>query len=145
MQYVNQSLFDVTSGIIVHQVNCKGVMGAGLAKAIRAKWPVVYESYRKHYTKLRPGMVQFVKVSSPGNPLLIVCNLAGQDGYGTKVRQTDYDAIAQALPKLQTKATELSLPIYFPFNMGCGLAGGDWAVVEALIQEHCPDAIICKL
>lgn len=32
--------------IICHQVNCKGVMGAGLAKQIRDKWPDVYDRYR---------------------------------------------------------------------------------------------------
>ena len=32
--------------IICHQVNCKGVMGAGLAKQIRDKWPVVFDEYK---------------------------------------------------------------------------------------------------
>ena len=32
--------------IIVHQVNCRGVMGAGIAKQIKEKWPDVYTSYR---------------------------------------------------------------------------------------------------
>lgn len=30
--------------VICHQVNCCGVMGAGLAKQIRDKWPVVTAS-----------------------------------------------------------------------------------------------------
>ena len=29
--------------VICHQVNCCGVMGAGLAKQIRDKWPVVFD------------------------------------------------------------------------------------------------------
>lgn len=30
---------------ICQQVNCKGVMGAGLAMQIRSQWPVVYQRY----------------------------------------------------------------------------------------------------
>lgn len=30
---------------ICQQVNCRGVMGAGLALKIRRKWPVVYQQY----------------------------------------------------------------------------------------------------
>lgn len=30
---------------ICQQVNCRGVMGAGLALQIRNKWPVVYRRY----------------------------------------------------------------------------------------------------
>lgn len=33
--------------VVCHQVNCKGVMGAGLAKQIREKHPEVYEAYKK--------------------------------------------------------------------------------------------------
>ena len=32
---------------ICHQVNCQGVMGSGVAKAIRDKWPQVYEEYKR--------------------------------------------------------------------------------------------------
>ena len=38
-----QDLLNSDSKYIVQQVNCQGVMGAGLAKAIADKWPVVYD------------------------------------------------------------------------------------------------------
>ena len=38
--------------IICQQVNCAGVMGAGLAKQIRAKYPVVYSEYQKYIYEL---------------------------------------------------------------------------------------------
>ena len=31
MKIINGNILDITEGVIVHQVNCKGVMGAGLA------------------------------------------------------------------------------------------------------------------
>ena len=33
--------------IICHQVNCRAAMGAGLARQIRDKWPVVFDEYVK--------------------------------------------------------------------------------------------------
>ena len=32
---------------ICHQVNCMGVMGAGIAKQIKAMYPEVYEEYKR--------------------------------------------------------------------------------------------------
>ena len=36
----------VNSGIIVHGCNAQGVMGSGVAKAIRLKYPQVFEDYK---------------------------------------------------------------------------------------------------
>ena len=35
IEYIKGDILNVTEGIIVQQVNCKGVMGAGLAKEIK--------------------------------------------------------------------------------------------------------------
>ena len=37
VKYIKGDILNVTEGIVVQQVNCKGVMGAGLAKQIRDK------------------------------------------------------------------------------------------------------------
>ena len=142
MQIINQSIVEIKHGVIVHQVNCRGVMGAGLAKSLRTRYPVIFTRYQQFCQagQFKLGMVQFVNVA----PDLYVCNLAGQNGYGHGVH-TDYEAVTIALIKLHAWALERSLPIYIPFNMGCGLAGGDWAVVAGLIKQHCPTAIVCKL
>lgn len=34
------NIFDATEDIICHQVNCQGVMGAGVAKALYQRWPL---------------------------------------------------------------------------------------------------------
>ena len=44
IKYIKGDILNVTEGIIVQQVNCFGVMGAGLAKQIRDKWPSVYDT-----------------------------------------------------------------------------------------------------
>ena len=37
--------------VVCHQVNCQGVMGAGLAAQIRRMFPGVYDDYRREYGK----------------------------------------------------------------------------------------------
>jgi len=46
IKYVRGNLLDAPQPIIVHQVNCQGVMGSGVAKAIRDKYPQAYQAYR---------------------------------------------------------------------------------------------------
>lgn len=70
--------------IICQQVNCAGVMGAGLAKQIRAKYPVVYSEYQKYLHELTTqkllllGRVSYVRVADN----VAIANIFGQDGYG---------------------------------------------------------------
>lgn len=80
---------------ICQQVNCKGVMGAGLAMQICIQWPVVYRRYLEFChgndgNKL--GTYQEVLVE----PKLYVVNLFGQNGYSRGERQTNYAALAAA-------------------------------------------------
>jgi O-acetyl-ADP-ribose deacetylase (regulator of RNase III) len=142
MKQTNKDILTVEEGIIIHQVNARGVMGAGLALKIRRKWPVVWKVYRSDTPLL--GMVQYVPVGAK----LAVVNLCGQDGYGTDKRHTDYDAIADGLTTLAGFLNDFGMndvPVYIPYGMGCGLGGGDWNVVSAIIEVALPQATICKI
>jgi len=121
------NILSVRKGIIVHQVNCKGVMGCGLALQIKRKWPIVFERYRAF--KFKPGQIQLVNVADD----FWVCNLAGQDRYGRDKRYTDYEAIRIGLEKLNIWAGDRGLSVFIPNGMGCGNAGGDWHVVQGII------------
>lgn len=46
LKVINGDITEVTNGYIIHQVNDKGVMGAGVALAIRNKFPAHYEDYK---------------------------------------------------------------------------------------------------
>lgn len=143
MREISGNILSIKAGIIAHQVNCKGVMNAGLAKSLRDKYPVIYPSYHKYCQSgfFKPGMVQFIKVSHN----LYICNLAGQDGYGRERKYTDEYEVGRALSKLAYGGQETGLPIYIPYKMGCGLGGGDWAVISQLIEDWCPEAIVIRL
>ena len=45
IKIVNGNIVSAKEQIIAHQVNCRGVMGAGLALQIRNKYSEVYEEY----------------------------------------------------------------------------------------------------
>ena len=66
----------------------------------------------------------------------IIYNLYGQYNFGNQVRQTHYEGFYRALDSIHNdivakKLTHASLP----FNIGCGLAGGSWRIVLAIIEE----------
>ena len=141
---IEGNLLDIEEGVVCQQVNCRGVMGSGLALAIRNKYPEVYTNYRERYERCRAGDhyelgdAHVISVS----PTLFVANLYGQDGYGTGVKQTNYGALSQALFYLKVGGYT---QVHIPYLLGCGLGGGDWAVVSELIEFYIPEAIIVRL
>lgn len=144
------NILNVTNGIIGHQVNCQMVMGAGLAKQLRNKWPRVFTEYnellKKVPLKKRLGKCQMVEVNPKS---LYVANLFGQFNYIPRgVKHTDYTALAMALRHLnfwRDKVMGHEFPIHLPYGLGCGLAGGDWLVVSGIIRDTIPNARIIKL
>lgn len=150
MNVIEGNLLDIETGIIVHQVNCLGVMGKGLAAQIRAKYPSAYKSYHKLcQSKLVEGRegellgtVQLVSIKDA--PPLRVANLFGQLKYGGSGVHTSYDAIQSGLEKIKLVNIK-KLPVYLPFRLGSDLAGGDWEVVKSIIVDVLPDSTIVML
>lgn len=143
-QIINKDILTITEGLIAHQCNCKGVMGAGLAKGIRDRYPYAYKHYREAHLadNLYLGQTQILRV----NDNLYVANLMAQDGYGRDRQYTDYNALSQCLTYIHQFVLEnKEINVYLPYGIGCGLAGGNWSVVKGLIDKYCPGAIICKL
>lgn len=128
------NILDVETGIIVHGCNNRGVMGAGLALAVKQKYPNVYNFYRNEWEQRNGfilGEVQFSYVAWNK----IICNAITQDGYGRDKRYTDYDAIRQAFKTIYPLARVDNIPVHFP-KIGCGLGGGDWNIVKNIIEEE---------
>lgn len=124
------------ANILAHQVNAQGVMGSGVAKGIKVKYPKAYKDYLNHHQlKQREilGECQIVDCDSK-----IVANLFGQFNYGRArdVVYTDYNALREALISLKEFAKTNNLSVAMPFKIGCGLANGDWeGVVLPMIKN----------
>ncbi|MGF7049841.1 hypothetical protein J2T13_004364 [Paenibacillus sp. DS2015] len=66
----------------------------------------------------------------------MIANLFGQFKYGkTSEQYTDYVALESALRQLKDKAKELKFSVALPYNLGCGMANGDWNIVEKMIED----------
>ena len=65
-----------------------------------------------------------------------VANLIGQRSLGHEhgVPPIRYDAVREGLNKVATEATKLHASIHMP-RIGCGLAGGRWDIIKALIDD----------
>lgn len=130
---VHSNLLTSHCDVIAHQVNCKGVMGAGLAKQIRTRYPNVYMSYKKACDTQSELLGKVQLCTTPDS---LVANLFAQWDYGVSRKQTDYDALELCLIKLRDRMLQLNLKtLGLPYGLGCGLAGGSWQIVYKIIQD----------
>lgn len=145
LTFIYQDITTANCDYICHQVNCKGKMNSGVAKAIREKWPIVYTNYMAKFEAVAPefwhnflGNIQIVPLYEDfykdENKQQII-NLFSQNDYGYDgKRYTSYDAfwiclnqIAQTVPK--------GSRIGFPYHIGCGRGGANWNVIKEMIDE----------
>lgn len=136
IEYKDGDLLESGAGVIVHQVNCMGKFASGLAAQIREKWPLVYHEYTRicdkeyDYPVSLLGSIQLVGIGKG-----YVANCFGQLSYGRKGQFTDYKALESALEYVREFASTTNMSIAIPYKIGCGLGGGDWAVVEPMIKR----------
>jgi hypothetical protein len=142
--------------IIPHCCNNLGVMGAGVALALKKKWPEVFEIYDRlkdlspNGWKNRLGEICYTPPLKADNGQdVIVVNMIGQDGIANaaNAKPVKYWALQQCMNEImmviaETKETarRLNLPepkpvIHTP-KFGAALAGGNWDFILELIQEQ---------
>lgn len=146
IQYYEGDILESGADIICHQVNCKGAFGRGMAGQIKKKFPAVEKTYKmltSQWTQKAGGKTSALlgKVSAQPVELdgrwFLIANLYGQDDYGKTGLFTDYAALETAMKEIRSfvDARQKQETVAFPYKMGCGYAGGDWKVVEHMIQE----------
>lgn len=144
--YSGDLIVDSKVDVICHQVNCQGVMGAGIAKQIHKTYPRVFTQYKKlcEYKKATHtsplGYCQLVRVDEKERGRC-VANLFGQEYYGREKQQTDYEMLRRALQKLATNKylIDNNMTLGFPYLIGCALGGGDWNIVFSMLKNELAD------
>ena len=125
-----------TNVIVCHQVNCMGVMGAGLAKQVRQQLPNAYEQYKLRCSSFKPednlGTVLYLDYREYTG--YILANCFGQLNYGRNGVYTNYKAIRSCLENVSYLAQQDNSTVRIPYLMGCGLAGGNWDTLESIIR-----------
>lgn len=133
VNYIQGDLFSTKADIIAHGCNCRGGFGSGVAKIVATKYPKARHYYLdKHEEEgWKLGDVQFVRQWNDK----IIANCATQDGYLPRgICHADYPAIRKAMTTVKEYARAKNLSIAIP-KIGAGLAGGDWQVIEKILEE----------
>lgn len=134
IEYRKGNLLDVQSGIIVHGANARGVMGSGVALAVKNKYPGAYDIYKKYEQvigELTLGTVSWY----PVNQQLVICNAITQQFYGYDgKRYVNYWALGKVFTEIFVAAKEMNAIVHFP-KIGAGLGGGDWNIIEQILND----------
>lgn len=150
IQIIKGDLTETDCKIIAHGVNCQNVMGSGVARALFEKWPKVKTQYHKTYeidaelgfTYDYLGTIQSVSVEKEK----IVLNCFTQEYFGNDgMKYLSYDALVQTMNKAHKfckaySENQIAIP-----KIGCGLAGGDWTIVEAILNSIFPSDFTVKV
>lgn len=133
LKLADEGCFDV----IGQNCNCQNTMGAGIALQIKNKYPEVYvaDCATKKGDEFKLGKISDAVVNR-GEVSFVCVNLYGQFGYTGRRSgrmDLDYDALRSALKLTKEKYSGKK----FGFNrFGADLAGGDWSIIESIIEEE---------
>lgn len=124
--------------IIAHVCNDVGKWGAGFVLALRKDFPKAEHSYR-NWSKsgsvnYKLGGVQIIETEEPD---IFVANMIGQrdvkvDDQGNPPIR--YEAVKKCLEEVNEFAKGINASVHMP-RIGCGLAGGDWKIMEEVIKN----------
>lgn len=126
-------------GVICHQTNYHGVMGAGIAAAIRQKL-LTGKQYAAYCRLCRTtgrmllGRVQYFDCPNGA----VVANCFCQDEYLAQTADqtiTHYGEMRRCLINVRDTAETYGKKVYIPYKIGCGIAGGDWKIVRFIIDD----------
>ena len=135
IDYIKGDLFSTPIKTIAHGCNAQGVMGAGVARIIRERYPEAYQEYKEIHE--REGLVLGTLVAA-GSKGKVIINAITQNLYGkTGDRFASYDAIDSCFHLINlSMALEEQTHVAMPM-IGAGLGGGKWEVIAEIIEHRC--------
>lgn len=139
IKHIKDDIFNSGADVILHQVNCQGVMNSGVAKQVRKKYPWVYGEYKRvcdnankliNGSKSLLGVAQFVFIDETKQ----IGNLFAQDKFEYDGKcYSDYEALRKCLVYVKRKFKGKKIAI--PYMMSCCRGGGNWDIVYKIIEE----------
>ena len=141
IKVITGNILDAPEDIIIQQVNCLGVMGAGLALQLRNKYPGMYLSYMWYCQGFENpdqllGRVHYFFVEEDNKLVKTIINIFGQLSYGRGGNFTDYDALQSGIYRASVHAKRMKKTTAIPYGLGAGLAGGDWGKIAPLFERY---------
>jgi O-acetyl-ADP-ribose deacetylase (regulator of RNase III) len=142
ISHVTGDLFASGEKHIAHGCNTDGVMGAGVAGVIAARWPEVERVYSAYCRTKRFAAGTCLPV--PIDEEFVIYNLGTQrrPGNQSHLGKAAYWPILLAFGNLFEYCVDNGIERVAIPRIGCGIAGLDWATVEGVINgiyEYIPD------
>lgn len=131
---------------IPHVCNNINLFGAGFAKYIGDKFPIVKENFHLLGNKANLGHTQYISVASNNlsKTKIFICNMIAQNSIISPKnnRPLNYGSLVFCMNDIRNKIAALSqdnindikYEIHAP-KFGSGLAGGNWNFIENLIED----------
>lgn len=132
--YKQGDILESQESHIAHGCNCSGGFGSGMAKAIALRYPQVKEGYLYRYRSRgwNLGEVQLIGVGDGSGRE--IANCATQERYG---KPEDGPYVSYPAIRIVIKDLVKSWPDGFAIpKIGAGLAGGNWDIIEKIINEE---------
>jgi O-acetyl-ADP-ribose deacetylase (regulator of RNase III) len=128
-------------GPIAHGVNWRGKMASGAAKKIRASYPEHYDDcieLCRNVTNLGAVFVSYYKEHYPEYSHVVIGMFTQEKhGYENKT-YVDYLAVGKCFKKVNEMFFGKGIVLGIP-KIGSGLGGGDWKIIEDIINLNTPD------
>lgn len=124
VEIIEGDIFEQKLDVIAHQCNCTSTTAKGIALDINIKFPFA-NIYSKRVGTDQPGKC----ILRTDGDIMIACLLA-QYGPGKPTINDNAEQrlswFCYALNDMAKQLGNKKISIGFPFNIGCGLAGGKW-------------------
>lgn len=143
IKYIEDAnIFDSRADAFVNPVNCRGVMGKGIALEFKKRFPESLIPYKQacDSRKLVPGKLLFVRLII--QPDLFERKRPGVILFPTKDNWRDksrIEWIEQGLAYLKNSYSKWNLKSIAMPQIGCGLGGLKWEQVKPLIERYFND------
>lgn len=131
----NGNIFDNENTFIAHQVNCLGIMGSGIAKELKIRYPEVYDQYLQYIKNNYNNLLGTNNYARTYDGIIIV-NMFGQYNIGYNKQQTNYSALEKCFINLKDSAILNKVNnISIPYKIGSCRGGGNWKEVLSIIVK----------
>lgn len=142
---------------IAHSCNTRNTMGAGIARQIKNRYPEAYEADNKAYNTEYDQDGQYVHWLGKFSKAEInskflpdgkghIYNMYTQANMGGDTRQVLYEDFWRALKRVEQDLYRINVekheydpsapPVLgLPYGISCGLAGGNWGIIKAMIED----------
>lgn len=138
IEFVKGDLFNTHCKVIAHGVNCLGVMGSGVAAKIKFDYNKVCAPYERYCRSKEKNPLVL------GGTLFIVeeynkiwVNMFTQADVSRIHRTANYEYLYRGFEQMRP-LLEFHRQFAMPF-IGCGLGGGSWKIVKAIIEKTLGD------